>query len=73
MAKEKTVSIMGTGAMFKGSETQPKEADDSQKLKKATKLNNAAKIILAVMFAFFSVLFWTVAILEYVRPAELYL
>ena len=46
---------------------------NSTKLDKANKLNNAAKAISAIAICIFNLIFWVVAMCEYLKSADEYL
>ena len=65
---------MGTGLLVSSRrKMELKEIKSPKKLKKANRLNSAAKVISAIAIGFFNVIFWMVAMYEYVKSAEAYL
>ena len=47
--------------------------DSNDKLSEARKWNHLGKVIYVVLYAVFNLVFWIVAITEYMRPAEEYI
>ncbi len=72
VAKENDVP-MGTGLLFSSRRKTQLKDKSPMKLKKANKLNSAAKVIIAIAVGFFNLIFWVVAMYEYVKSAEAYL
>ena len=72
VAKENNVP-MGTGLLFSSRRKTPLKDKSPMKLKKAKRLNSAAKVISAIAIGFFNVIFWMVAMYEYVKSADDYL
>ena len=46
---------------------------DEDELVAAKRMNNIGKIVYAVLYLIFNIVFWVIAISEYVRPAEEYI
>ena len=62
----------GTGLLF-SSRNKKSAVGDAKKLQKAKRLNNAAKILSAIAIGCFNLIFWVVAMREYLKSAEQYL
>ena len=64
--------ISGNKIFYPKNESSKKMNEDKS-LKSAKRLNSAGKIVFAILMIAFNAVFWTVALREYVRPAEDYL
>ena len=75
VAKANDIPV-GSGILFSSrnrKQSSRAEEENSTKLHKANKLNNAAKAISAVAICIFNVIFWVVAMCEYLKSADEYL
>ena len=53
--------------------SEDKEIKNSKAMKRARKLNNFAKIVFAILILLFNLVFWTIAVREYNKPADEYI
>ena len=53
--------------------SEDEEIKNSKAMKRARKLNNFAKIVFAILILLFNLVFWTIAIREYNKPADEYI
>ena len=74
-AKNKPLTIMpGNKWIAPRTETSGEdEMKNSKAMQRARKLNNFARILFAILILLFNLFFWTVAIREYIKPAEEYI
>ena len=53
--------------------SEDKEIKNLKAMKRARKLNNFAKVVFAILILLFNLVFWTIAIREYNKPADEYI
>ena len=68
----KRVRSISPGKRLPSYDNQDAKEDDDMRLMHARRLNRFGKISFAALGILFNIIFWSVALAEYVRPAEEY-
>ena len=58
---------------FNNEEEEVKKKTKAENMREATKINTIGKVIFIMICVLFNIVFWAVAVNEYVRPAEVYI
>ena len=74
-AKNKPLAFVPTNKWItpRIEKSEDEEIKNSKAMKRARKLNNFAKIVFAILILLFNLVFWTIAIREYNKPADEYI
>ena len=74
-AKNKPLAFVSANKWItpKIEKSEDDEIKNSKAMKRARKLNNFAKIVFAILILLFNLVFWTIAIREYNKPADEYI